>query len=525
MITTFSGAAVRSEISEAGKFSLDQYQRPSLAWRTWLSSARNASRSSAGAGTELLARLERQLERRGAQVREQDVQVVRVEARLLGRALEQELRVVDDVLVDRRAGGDEDRDARALPPSGPPELLPGGRDRPRVAGQDRDVEAADVDAELERVGGDDAEDLAVAQAVLDRPPLGRQVAAAIAADARARPVTLAQRFAQAGQQDLDRDARPPEDDRLAPGAQERQRPALGERRGRAAGAALRMEDRRVDQDDVALAGRCAVPVDEAGRPGGQHRRELGRVPDGRRAADDHRMAAVVGADAQQPAEDVRDVAAEDAAVGVQLVDDDEPQLLEQLEPLGVVGQDRRVEHVRVGDDDLAGGSHGRTDRRRRVAVVGRGRDVQAARGRQLAEFGHLVLAERLGREEKERASGRVLGDGLEDRHGVAQRLAGRGRGHDHDVRTGMDDLDRFGLVGVRPGDAATRESGHDPRVEPVGELGEVGRSRGQDGVVDDASCDRWLIEQAGQDGTGLGGGVGSHVGCLWKRTDVRNARV
>jgi len=33
-ITTFSGAAVRSEISEAGKFSLDQYHRPSLAWRT-----------------------------------------------------------------------------------------------------------------------------------------------------------------------------------------------------------------------------------------------------------------------------------------------------------------------------------------------------------------------------------------------------------------------------------------------------------------------------------------------------------
>jgi hypothetical protein len=31
MITTFSGAAVRSEISEAGKFSLDQYHRPSSA--------------------------------------------------------------------------------------------------------------------------------------------------------------------------------------------------------------------------------------------------------------------------------------------------------------------------------------------------------------------------------------------------------------------------------------------------------------------------------------------------------------
>ena len=55
-------------------------------------------------------------------------------------------------------------------------------DRARVAGEDRDVERADVDAQLERVRGDDAEDLAVAQPALDRPALRRQVAAAVAAD-------------------------------------------------------------------------------------------------------------------------------------------------------------------------------------------------------------------------------------------------------------------------------------------------------------------------------------------------------
>ena len=298
------------------------------------------------------------------------MQVVRVEAGLLGRALEQELRVVDDVLVDRRPRRDEHRDAGALPATGPPELLPGGRDRARVAGQDRRVEAADVDAQLERVRGDDAEDLAVAQAVLDGPALGRQVAAAVAADPAARPAALAERLAQAGQQQLDRDPRPAEDDRLAAGAQERQRPALGEGHRRAARAARRLEDRRVDEDDVPLAGRGAVAVDEPRRAPGQHRGQLGRVPDRRRAAHDDRVAAVVGADPQQPAEDVGDVAAEHAAVGVQLVDDDDLELLEQLEPLGVVGQDRRVEHVRVRDDDLAGGPRrpsgsGRACRRRR----------------------------------------------------------------------------------------------------------------------------------------------------------------
>ena len=111
-----------------------------------------------------------------------------------------------------------------------------------------------------------------------------------------------------------------------------------------------------------LAGRRAVAVDEPGRAPGEHRRELAGVPDRRRAADDDRVAAVVGADPEQPAQDVGDVPAEHAAVRVQLVDDDDLELLEQLEPLRVVGQDRRVEHVRVGHDDLAGGPDGRPDR-------------------------------------------------------------------------------------------------------------------------------------------------------------------
>ena len=93
------------------------------------------------------------------EVRQEDVQVVGVEARLRPGA-EQELRVVDDVLVDRGAGRDHDADAGPRPPTGPPELLPGAGDGTRVARQDGDVEAPDVHAELQRVGADDAEHLA-----------------------------------------------------------------------------------------------------------------------------------------------------------------------------------------------------------------------------------------------------------------------------------------------------------------------------------------------------------------------------
>ena len=82
------------------------------------------------------------------------------------------------------------------------------------------------------------------------------------------------------------------------------------------------------------------------------------------------------AEPQEPPEHVRDVAAEDAAIRVQLVDDDDLDLLEELEPLRVMRQDRRVEHVRVGDDDLAGRPDRRPDRRRRVPVVRRGGDLE-----------------------------------------------------------------------------------------------------------------------------------------------------
>ena len=137
-----------------------------------------------------VAGLERPLEGRAAQVREQHVEVVRIDPGLLRRALEQEL----GWWMTYWSTGEPD--AMRIPtltspaPAGAPQLLPRARHRAGIAGEDRDVQRADVDAELQRVGGDDAEDLAVAQAALDRPALRGQVAAAIAADPRPRPEVL-----------------------------------------------------------------------------------------------------------------------------------------------------------------------------------------------------------------------------------------------------------------------------------------------------------------------------------------------
>ena len=63
-----------------------------------------------------------------------------------------------------------------------------------------------------------------------------------------------------------------------------------------------------------------------------------------------RVGAVAGAQPAQPAQHLGDVGAEDAAVGVALVDDDVPQRAQEGGPAGVGGQDAAVQHVGVGQD-------------------------------------------------------------------------------------------------------------------------------------------------------------------------------
>ena len=212
-------------------------------------------------------------------------------------------------------------------------------------------------------------------------------------------------------------------------------------------------------------GRSAVVVDQLHGRLEHALGELARVGDGGAGADEDRIRAVVVADAPQASHDVGDVAAEQAAVRVQLVDDDVLQVLEQLEPLGVVREDRRVEHVRVGDDDLAGGAHDRADVRRRVPVVGVRLEADLGRIGQRAQLDQLVGGKRLGGEEVERAGGGVRGDGVEDRQVVAERLARCGRRDDDDVPAGARGRVGRGLVCVQRVDPTRTQGGHDPRVD------------------------------------------------------------
>src|SRR5207237_2774468 len=132
----------------------------------------------------------------------------------LGRAVEHVSRMLNDVLIDRRRRRDEEGGGQILAPAGASHLLPRRRHGPRVAEEDGGLERADIDAELQGVRRNDATDGTVAQALLDRAPLRRQIAAAIAADEILRPLRLRKTRAKVGEQQLGLHARAGECDGL-----------------------------------------------------------------------------------------------------------------------------------------------------------------------------------------------------------------------------------------------------------------------------------------------------------------------
>jgi len=133
---------------------------------------------------------------------------------------------------------------------------------------------------------------------------------------------------------------------------------------------------------------------------------------------------------------------------VELVEHHVLQILEELHPLGVVGEDPGVEHVRIRDDHVPGGADGRPGLRRRVAVIGEGLELDVHLAGQPLELGELVLGERFGREQVQGSRRGILRDRVEDRQVVAEGLARRGRCHHHDVLLLMRDVERRGLVRV-----------------------------------------------------------------------------
>ena len=171
---------------------------------------------------------------------------------------------------------------------------------------------------------------------------------------------------------------------------------------RRARAAVRVEQRSLPHRERALGPRGGRR--RRSRSTGQAaqlRRELGRVADRRAGEAERRVGPVVLAQPSQPPQHVRDVAAEEPAQRVQLVDHDVAQPHEERRPLlRATGRMPDVQHLGVGEQHVRVGA---CPRRARRARCRRRRSTRRSSGTQpLAQRAELVLRERLGGEDEQR---------------------------------------------------------------------------------------------------------------------------
>ncbi len=433
--------------------------------------------------TELLARRERQLERGALDVIDQNVQIVGIDQRALGRRIEEVGRIPDDELIERCAAGDHHGRRPACAPSGTSRALPCRGDRPGVAGHDTHVQRADVDPELERVRGDDGAHGAFPQALLDFAPPVRQVATPVTPNPLGSSRHAFEVILQIRRQDLGGETAPGEDDELKIPLQEFRGDAAGFAQVRPADAELMIDDRRIDEDEEFLAAGRAAAIDELEGLLGKAFGELLRVRDRRRRAQEHRIRAVVPADAAEPPEHVAEVAAEDAPIRVELVDDHVPEILEQLRPPGMMRQDARMDHVWIAEDEMRPRANRPARILRCVAVVREDADlISRCRGQRFAhrlQLRELILGERLRGKEIERTRRGILQDRMEHGSVVAERFSRRGRRRDDDVASTERVFDRFRLVGEELRDAARVERTLQSGVERHRKRGELSRHFGQ----------------------------------------------
>ena len=228
---------------------------------------------------EDLVGAEGQLERRALHVAHEDVQVVGVDPALLHGRVEEVVRMAGDELVQRGRVGNQYRDRGARAPAGAARLLPRRGHAPRIAEEDGGVEAADVDAELEGVGGDHPQHRAFAEAALDLAPLQRQVAAPVAPHDALGAGACLERLLEIRQEHLGGEPRGGEHDRLEPLVQEGERDVPRAVEGRAPDAQLPVHHRRVVDREIALAARRSAAVDDGHRLARERLGQLLRVAD------------------------------------------------------------------------------------------------------------------------------------------------------------------------------------------------------------------------------------------------------
>ena len=100
---------------------------------------------------------------RAFHVTEQDLQIIGIDKSTFRAATKKIFRMLNNVLVQGRAGGHQHRQRSVLTTASTPGPLPGGSDGARVTGHHHGIERPDIDAQFQRVGGNNGADFPVTQ--------------------------------------------------------------------------------------------------------------------------------------------------------------------------------------------------------------------------------------------------------------------------------------------------------------------------------------------------------------------------
>src|SRR5580700_11071128 len=102
------------------------------------------------------------------------------------------------------------------------------------------------------------------------------------------------------------------------------------------------------------------------------------------------------------------MAAENSSVGVKLVDHNVAKVFEQARPAGVLRQDTRVQHVRVGEHYVALFADSPAGVGGRVTVVSKNAEAVIQSLVEAVKFRELILGKSFGRKQIQSASVRIL---------------------------------------------------------------------------------------------------------------------
>src|SRR5947209_10097009 len=279
---------------------------------------------------------------------DQNFEVVRLDESVLRSVAKKIIRIAHDELIEWRRRCHQYRARTAAAAAGAARSLPGGGDGSGMTGHYDGVQRADVDAQFQSAGGYHAANFALTQTAFNFAALQWQVPAAIPAH-RLRFAGLRRiGLLQISKKDFGLQSGIGKHHGLQIALEKFLRDTRRFAYVAAANAQRAIYYRRIVKHKSFFCGGRAIGVKNLYIIFQKARSQFARIGDGSGTADKLRIASIKTRDAAETTQYIAEVAAENATVGVQLIDDDIAQMFEEASPARVMRQNAGVQHVGIG---------------------------------------------------------------------------------------------------------------------------------------------------------------------------------